>query len=360
MKRTAKRKVLIALSFIVALVGVCAFGGALWYKQMLSPVDETSQTPVRLNIKEGSSSDDIARMLKENQLIRDVFAFSLYIRLHDAGSKFQSGVYSVRKSQSVSEIVSHLTSGKSDEVAITFYPGATVLTKRAQSDGREVESVLRRAGYSAQQIQEAFAANYSTNAVLFSGKPKGSDLEGYIYGETFYISPDESAKQVIQRSLNQFEAVVKKYGLIDKFRARGLSLQQGITLASIIQKESIGCGAGAETCKDQQQIASVFYNRMKAGMTLGSDVTYQYIADKTGVARDPSLKTPYNTRINKGLPPGPIATPGLSALNAAAEPASTPYKFFLSGDDDVTYFASTNQEHEMNIKNHCKKKCQIL
>ena len=94
-------------------------------------------------------------------------------------------------------------------------------------------------------------------------------------------------------------------------------------------------------------------------MELGSDVTYQYIADKNGLERSPSLKSPYNTRIQKGLPPGPIATPSLSALDAAANPANSNYLYFLSGDDDVTYFVKTNEEHEANIKAHCQKKCQI-
>ena len=93
-------------------------------------------------------------------------------------------------------------------------------------------------------------------------------------------------------------------------------------------------------------------------MNLGSDVTYQYAADKLGVARDTQLDSPYNTRVHKGLPPGPIATPGLSALNAVANPAQTDYLFFLSGDDNVTYFAKTDAEHIANAKAHCRQKCQ--
>lgn len=92
-------------------------------------------------------------------------------------------------------------------------------------------------------------------------------------------------------------------------------------------------------------------------MPLGSDVTYHYAADKLGVEPSPSLESPYNTRIHKGLPPGPIATPGLSALMAVADPASGDYLYFLSGDDDKTYYAKTEQEHQANIENHCKIKC---
>jgi len=92
-------------------------------------------------------------------------------------------------------------------------------------------------------------------------------------------------------------------------------------------------------------------------MPLGSDVTYQYAAKILGVSPTPTLDSPYNTRINTGLPPGPIATPGLSALTAVASPAGGEYVYFLSGDDGMTYFAVTEAEHQENIANHCQVKC---
>ena len=357
MKIRKQRIWLLVLSIIVAIAGVSALGATVWYKQMLSPVDVNSQQTFRINIKEGMGSSDIAKTLEDNEIVKYSLAFSIYTRLHNSASKFKAGVYSVKSSQSVDEIINHLTSSKTDEIAITFYPGSTLNKKMKNSDGREVESVLLKAGFSDDQIKKAFAAKYDNP--VFAGRPENAGLEGYIYGETFYISPDETAEQVLQRSIDHLEKIVKKYNLEEKFKARGLTLYQGITLASIIQRESIGCGSGVETCEDQRKIASVFYNRLKANMPLGSDVTYQYIADKTGVERSPNLKSPYNTRIQKGLTPGPIASPSLSALSAAADPINSDYLYFLSGDDDATYFAKTNEEHEANVKAHCQKKCQI-
>jgi UPF0755 protein len=95
-------------------------------------------------------------------------------------------------------------------------------------------------------------------------------------------------------------------------------------------------------------------------MPLGSDPTYQYAADKMGVPRSTTLDSPYNTRRYPGLPPGPIAVPGEKALVAVVSPAEGDYLYFLSGDDDVTYFSRTFEEHEQNIVTHCQKKCQIL
>ena len=357
MKIRKSRLYFIIASGVIACAGVAALGGAFWYQYMLTPANANSQESVKFTIREGMNSGDIAKELEHQQIIRSSFAFSVHVRLHNTSNKFRSGVYSVKPSQTAPEIIAHLTSGQSDEISVTFFPGATLHTKKKNSDGREVESVLKKAGFSEEQIRKALAANYTST--LLTSRPMDADLEGYVYGETFHISLNESAEQVIQRSLRQFESVIKKHQLEEKFKARGLTLHQGITLASIVQKESIGCGAGVERCEDQRKIASVFFNRQKANMELGSDVTYQYIADKQGVMRTPNLDSPYNTRKYKGLPPGPIAAPGLSALNAVADPADTSYKYFLSGDDDVTYFATTNEEHEKNIKQHCHRKCQI-
>ena len=147
--------------------------------------------------------------------------------------------------------------------------------------------------------------------------------------------------------------MVQKHDLVKKYKQRGLTLYEGITLASIVQREVNGLD-------DQKKVAGVFYNRLKQDMMLGSDVTYQYIADKTGQQRSPSLDSPYNTRRYTGLPPGPIAVPGESALLAVAEPTKSDYLYFLSGDDDKTYFGKTEAEHERNIQQHCQKKCLIL
>jgi len=208
------------------------------------------------------------------------------------------------------------------------------------------------AGYSENEVDAALRASYTSP--LFDGKPASADLEGYIYGETYAFNTDTSVEVVLEKTFEQYYSVISENNLAKKYSDKELTLYQGITLASIIQREASPSGS------DMPQIAEVFYNRLAAGMPLGSDVTYQYIADKTGVPRDPNLDSPYNTRRYTGLPPGPIATPGEKALLAVANPTSGDYLYFLSGDDNTTYFARTNAEHEANIKNHCQTKCQIL
>lgn len=343
-KRPWTRKQKIIFFVIVGVLGLIAAlvtGGVIWYNVQLSPVSSNKDEYTKVTIKEGSSPAMIGSALKEKNLIRDEQAFALYIRFSGTQNFLQAGAYRLSPGESTPEIVSHLKNGNVDTFDITFLPGATL------EDNRQV---LLKAGYSESEIDAAFASTYESP--LFDTKPAKADLEGYMYGETYRLGSDATVKEILQRTFDTFAQEIEANGLVAKFKSHGLSLYEGITLASIIQREAVG--------GDEAQIAQVFYSRMAQGMKLGSDVTYQYIADKKGIPRDPNLNSPYNTRRFEGLPPGPISAPGLAALLAVANPAKGDYLFFLSGDDDKTYYARTNEEHEKNIRDHCKVKCQIL
>ena len=258
-----------------------------------------------------------------------------------------AGSYQLSSSMTIAEVLDILNKGQVvDNFNITFLPGGTV---------KMAKNALLKADYSKNEIDDAFSKDYSGDfPTLFSGKPKNTDLEGFLYGQTHNFKKGAKVENILRRYFADFEAKIKELNLENKFKQKGLSLYEGITLSSIVQKETLS------DFEDQQKVAGVFYNRIKAGMTLGSDVTYQYIADKSGVARTPNLDSPYNLRKYKGLTPTPIATPGLSALKATASPADHSYLFFLSGDDDKTYYGTTDIEHQNNIKKYCAKKCLIL
>ena len=337
----------------VVAVLVLAFAGAyFWYDNQLKPLDNDGTTQT-VKIETGSTPGMISKQLQDAKIIRNATVFDIYVRLNRQGNFLQAGSYKLSPSESVSEIVAHLVKGSVDTFDIMFYPGATLVdnTDKAETKKQDVTTVLKRAGFTSAEISAALAKTY--NSKLFAGKPTGADLEGYVLGETYKFDSGATVEQILQRVFDDFYAQIVENGLIAKFTSHNLTLFQAITLASIIQRED-------GNPDSQSQVAQVFYSRMAEGMTLGSDVTYQYIADKTGVARDPSLDSPYNTRKYAGLPPGPIAVPSLSALKAVAEPAEGDYLYFLSGDDDVVHFARTNAEHEANIVKYCQKKCLIL
>lgn len=348
----------IVVAIALALVIGAAIGAVAWYRSQLEPADLSSEETVRVNIVAGMSGDDISKKLEADGLIKSARVMNLYLRLNGQGSGFQVGVYRVSPNQTLPQIVTHLTSGQSEEMSVTFYPGAMLERADKTSDGAkyDVYTALKSLGFDDQEIEAAFAANYKSS--IFKDRPDWAGLEGYIYGDTYFVRTSFTAQQVLQVAIDEFARIVKVNDLEAKFAAKGLTLYEGITLASIVERESIGC-PGQAVCEDQRQIASVFYNRLDIGMTLGSDVTYHYAADIAGLARNHRLDSEYNTRIVAGLPPGPIAVPGLSALNAVADPADTDYLFFLSGDDDVTYFGRTDAEHNANIRNHCQEKCLL-
>jgi UPF0755 protein len=351
-KKVRKRKKwLIIIASILALGIIIASALWVYYQVQLSPADAKNTSKVKIDIAPATTPKDIATLLKDKGVIRDEQAFLWFTRLDSSQNNLQAGSYRLSPSETTPQIVEHLVKGSVDTFAITFYPGATLVDTKTKLENRiDVTSVLLKAGYS--QVEITAALNKTYDHELLKGKPAGTDLEGYIFGETYQFNSGVTVEDILTRTFDEFYKYVVQDNLVEAFKEQGLTLYQGITLASIIQRESGG--------DDKAQIAQVFFTRLSDDMPLGSDVTYQYIADKEGGVRDPNYNSPYNTRRFAGLPPGPIAVPGLTALRAVAKPAEGNYVYFLSGDDDVTYFARTLDEHEANIANHCKTKCQIL
>ncbi len=335
---------------VTTLVVGLAFIAVIWYNIQMSPIGSDISLLKKITINPGTTSSQISQELQKQSIIRNATAFDIYVRLSGKNNILKAGTYRLSPAESTSQIVEHFVKGSVDQFSITFYPGAT-LTDTYTKTGKkkyDVTTVLEKAGYSSQEIKTALNQIYVSP--LFAGKPTGADLEGYVYGETYNFNTGATVRDILEMTFKEFYSVVQKNDLVSKFATHGLNLYRGITLASIVQRESGGSN-------DQKQIAQVFYSRLSLGMSLGSDVTYQYIADKNGVARDPNLDSVYNTRKVTGLPPGPISVPGLTALQAVAGPASGNYLYFLSGDDNITYFARTDAEHQANIANHCKVKC---
>ncbi len=351
-KKVRKRKkLLIIIASILSLGIIIAAVGWVWYQVQLSPVNASNTNKIQVEIAPSSTPTAIASLLKDKGVIRSDTAFLWYTRLSGVQNKLQAGPYRLSPSESTADIVNHIVNGSFDTFTITFFPGATLVDKVTKPENRtDVTTVLERAGYSDQEISTALNKQY--DHPLFQDKPASADLEGYVFGETYQFNSGAKVEDILKRTFDEFYKYVVQENLVDAYKQHGLTLYQGITLASIVQRESGG--------DDKAQIAQVFYSRLGMNMALGSDVTYQYIADKTGVPRDPNLDSPYNTRRYVGLPPGPIATPGLSSLKAVASPAAGDYLYFLNGDDHVTYFAHTLAEHQANIVNHCKVKCQAL
>lgn len=348
-KSQKKHRFLILKIFIITIF-VTVIGCLSWYYYQLSPVNSNSKQTIQITINPGTSPTEIGKKLEKESVIRSAFAFNIYLRISGKINILKAGFYNLSPADSTQQIVEHLVYGSTKTFNITFYPGATLrdYANKPGTNKTDVFSVLINAGYSEAEINAALVDTYT--GPLFEGKPAGTDLEGYIFGETYNFNDGVTVKEIFQRTFDEYYQKIHDNNLLVGFTSHGLNLYQAITLASIIQKE-------ASNPDDQKQVAQVFYSRLEQGMLLGSDVTYQYAADKDGVPRDTNYNSPYNTRIYPGLPPGPISSPNISALIAVANPAEGDYLYFLAGDDGVIYYAYTNEEHESNIVDHCAINC---
>lgn len=335
-KKHIMGRIFIATTFSAITLLLAGYG---WYVAQLRPVTTDTGKHIRVKIETGSSPSKIAAILQESGVIRSSFAFSIYIKISGNENKLKAGAYDLRPSLTTQKIVEHIAEGKDDSFDVTFIPGETLANNR---------KALLSLGYSESEIDQAFNAQYKR--ALFINKPISADLEGYFYGETIRFAVDASVTNILNRFFDEYEDFIQKNNLVEGLKKQDLNLFEGITLASIVQKET----SNPDT---QRQVARVFFNRMKIGMNLGSDVTYQYAAKRMGVRPDPRLNSLYNTRIHTGLPPGPIATPSKSALLAVASPADNDYLFFLAGDDNLMHYAKTDEQHNQNVANYCKIKC---
>lgn len=356
-KSPINRLSLLIICIIASVIVGIIVSTIVWFNVQLSPANSKSVQLVKVTIASGSTSDQISKVLEKQSIIRSSSAFSIYLRIFGKSNILKAGTYRLSPAETVSNIVDHLSKGTTDQFSIMFYPGATLVdnyTKLGQKK-YDVTTMLQNAGFTDQEIKSALNKTYDNP--LFADKPVSADLEGYIYGETYNFNTGATVSDILKGTFDEFYKVVQDNNLVKDFASHELNLYEGITLASIVQRE-INSPQGNQPSTDQKQAAQVFYSRLKQGWPLGSDVTSIYIAHKTGQEPDYGLASPYNTRISIGLPPGPIAVPGITALLAIAQPATTDYWYFLSGDDGVMHFAFTNPEHETNITNYCKETCK--
>ena len=382
------KRIIFSLLILIFLAGLFG-GGYYWYS--LQPVSsancrfDSAKAAAESNEKEansvceyqtieisaGESVKQIANNLKQAGLIRNPLAFELYARINNLHAKLKAGKYSFRKTMSARDIAKQLVNGvvSSDVFNLTILPGTSLLGDKGKSQTGIIHQ-FRTLGYSEEEINQALTKHYDNPILkgLYANETKLSDLkipeklalEGYLYGETYQFYNHEKLENVITTILNQFNDVVVSNQLEEKFKARGFTLRQGITLASIIQKEA--------NTEDMPGVSMVFQNRLKQGIALGSDVTATYAADIAGIDRTTAtnadilaVNSLYNTRKFPGLPPGPIAVPSKAALLAVAEPDSSKASmlYFLTGDDGLMYYSSTDAEHNQKIRDHCQKLCKV-
>jgi len=294
-------------------------------------------------VEPGESVGQIATRLQTEGLVRDAQLFRLYLRYAKLDSGVEAGQFTLKKTMTIAEIAQALQSGKRDELTLTIPEGrrleevAALVEQQTPISATTFLSLARNAGQ--------WASQYPFLAEL----PPDASLEGYLFPDTYRLPKDVTASDVIARMLANLDHRITPV-MRDELASQKRTLFEAVTLASIVEREAV-------VENERPLIAGVYMNRLVSGMALDADPTVQYgiASAKKQAPWWPQLtqedyraaKSPYNTYLNPGLPPGPIANPGLSSLQAAIEPAKTPYFFFRAAcsRDGTHLFSKTLEEH---------------
>lgn len=337
-KSTAKKIYYIVLPFIIVIITYFA----LLLNYALSPIDQKNNTVI-VDIPTGSSFLQLTEILNNAGMIKSRPLFYGLAMAKRAWKSIRAGEYELNTSMTPSAVVTKLLRGEIKTYRITI-----------PEDYSLKEIVERLAEYKLID-EETFFELAENKEFLKSVGINANSIEGYLFPETYYFDRSMSTRQIMRMMVNQFWKKVTP-AMLEQARRMGFSVQEYVTLASIIGKES-------GNSDEKSLISAVFHNRLKKKMRLQSDPTAVYDLDNfDGAVRRSHLKrnSPYNTYIIDGLPPGPIANPGIDSLKAVLYPANANYLYFVSRRDGSHFFSASLETHNQAIaryrENKVKKK----
>lgn len=304
------------------------------------PLDRESGRVKELVVAEGIGLTAIAEVLEQEGIISHPLLFVYEVWKEGKSRSLQAGTYALSPSMNIKEIAAAISGGdvQKSVARVTLPEGLRIeaVEKRLRQSGIAIEEgeFTAAAGIRASLAREVYKNEFIKNI------PAGGNLEGYLFPETYDFKRDAGLHDIIQKMLDEFEERV--VSLYEKEKTKtNLSLHEAVTLASLVEKE-------ARTSEDMKRVSGVLYNRLLIGMPLQVDATLMYIMGKTGpelTDSDKTVASPYNTYQNRGLPQGPIASPGLRAVQAALNPEQNDYLYYLSAQDGTTFFSKTLDEH---------------
>lgn len=344
-KRRLKKWVRILLRvilvlFILLIVGIIALS-------FLFSAPQSKSEVIEFTIEEGQTVYQVGDKLKQEGIIRSEFAYKVYVKLNNVNS-YKAGVYKLDKSYPLKDIVSLLTGDyyKEEGVSITFKEGRNIRQiAKDISDNTNISegdflSVMEDDNYINELINKYwFLTDDIKNDDIYY------PLEGYLFPETYNFNKNVTAKEIIETMLDQEDEVLSKYK--SKIDSSSYSVHEIVTLASLVEQEGI-------YDDDRKMIAGVFYNRLNAGMSLGSDVTTYYAArvdlgERDLTSSEINTYNPYNTRgpgMNGKLPVGPISNFSETSLSAVLSPTDSDYYYFVADKSGKTHFTRTYEEHQ--------------
>ena len=336
-ERGTFQRIVLGLMVLLALLMVpAAFAGWSWWK-LQRPYKGYPDSERQVTIAPGTSVTGILQTLQKEGIIADANAARFYLIYFMGDPALQAGDYSFRGPLSTPQVLKKLSRGQVVTESVTLVEGLTL---------EEIAAQLEQAGLGE---RETFLDLMRSPELIADLDPEAPDLEGYLFPETYSFARHTDEQTVVATLVKTFrqrweKEVAPLLGSHPKH-----SLREIVTLASIVEKE-------AQVPSERPLIAGVYANRVRQGIGLRADPTVIYALKRLGqwngnIRRsDLQLDSPYNTYRYAGLPPGPICSPGLASLRAAADPANVPYIYFVSRNDGTHVFATTLQEHNRNVE----------
>ncbi len=309
-------------------------------------------------IEKGQGVTVIAENLKEQNLINSVFFFKLYTRISNQQASFKEGTYILSPKMNIKQIVSELTPWVflKPEEQVTFIEGwntkdyVRVLEEKGLIDAEQFLALVGEPLLDYRSVGRDYPKDYSKEFSFLKDKPGHYGLEGYLFPDTYRFFNDVDEDDIIKRILSNFD---KK--LTEKMRAdilsQGKTIHEIIVMASIIEKE-------VQNQNDMKMVSGIFWNRIKNRQALESCATLAYVLGVNKIQysyEDTRVPSPFNTYINRDLPPAPISNPGIKAIEAAIYPENNNYNYFLTNTETgETVFSETYQEHLINKNKYIK------
>lgn len=321
-----------------------AAGAALFLRLDFDRPADSSRTDLLLvQIPSGTGVGQIAQALTARGLLRHPLAFQVQARLRGGARRIRAGFYEFSPAMPPRGIYRALIEGRVAQRTVTIPEGYNL---------REIAEVLERSGLAPRQ---AVLEGARDPGLIARTGAEGDSLEGYLFPDTYRFPLGTPPREIL---LAMAQNLRRKFGpsLREKAEKRGLTLHEALTLASLIEKET---PLGAE----RPLVAAVFWNRLRKNMPLQSDPTVIYPLPRLDGPlrrRDLSSNSPYNTYLHKGLPPGPIASPGLASIEAALHPADVDYLYFVATRTGGHAFSRTYREHQEAIARHQPKRKETV
>ena len=329
-------KIILALPCAIILIAFIAY--RYIHDEFGRPANPQAQEAKRVHVRPGMSFAQILVLLEKSALIRNPRLFHLQARLRGGAKSIQAGVYELKASMPPREIYRRLSEGRVARRTFTIPEGYNV---------REIARTIRLAGLADEA--EILGLSRDTSFLKELDIPAAS-IEGYPFPDTYHFPVGASAKKILGVMVRTMR---KKFSpaLRERAKAMGFTMHQTLTLASIIEKET---SLGSE----RPLIAAVFINRLKRRMRLQSDPTVIYGLphyDGNITKKDLRYDSPYNTYLHRGLPPGPIASPGLESIESALNPAEVKYLYFVATKDGGHRFSRTYREHRRAVNRYQRR-----